>query len=84
MRILLCLLPFAAIASAPVSDRLPAGDVGKCPDVKITDAKRDKPVTVHPLNQEPGAKQEIAVLHYDANHCVKPIVVRDDVSGKAN
>jgi hypothetical protein len=84
MRILLCLLPLAAIASAPVSNRPPAGTVGKCPDMAASQAKRDRPVMVHPLDQEPGAKQEIAVLHYDANHCVKPIVVRDDVGGKAD
>ena len=78
MRILICLLPLM-VAAAPVPD--PPG--GKCPDAKLHEVKRDTPVTMHPLNQEPGAKQEIAVLHYDARHCVKPIVVRDNVGGKS-
>jgi hypothetical protein len=78
MRILICLLPLV-VAAAPLSDSPPEPAAGKCPNAKPMEAKRDKPVTAHPLSQEPGARQEIAVLHYDANHCVKPIVVRDNV-----
>ncbi|MGN6269039.1 MAG: hypothetical protein ACTHM0_04000 [Sphingomonas sp.] len=78
MRILICLLPLL-VAAAPVPD--PPGD--KCLDAKLHEAKRDTAVTVHPLNREPGAKQEIAVLHYDARRCVEPIVVRDNVGGKS-
>jgi hypothetical protein len=80
MRFLICLLPLA-VAAAPIADTLPEANVGKCPSAELSQAKRDKPVTVHPLNKEPGAKQEIAVLHYDTNNCIKPIVVRDNVGG---
>lgn len=83
MRFLICLLPLA-VAAAPIADTPPDTDVGKCPKSKLSEAKRAQPVTVHPLNKEPGATQEIAVLHYDANHCITPIVVRDNVGGKSN
>jgi len=83
MRILICLLPLV-IAAAPLSDPQPDASVGKCPNAKLDEAKRTRPVRVHPLNKEPGARQEIAVLRYDANHCIKPIVVRDNVGGTSN
>jgi len=83
MRLLICLLPLV-VAAAPIADTPPDTDLGKCPNAKLSEAKRAQPVRVHPLTEEPGAKQEIAVLHYDANHCIKPIVVRDNVGGKSN
>ena len=80
MRFLACLLPLL-VAAAPVSDPPPDATAGKCPNAKLSEAKRDKPVTAHSLNKEPGAKQEIAVQRTDANGCVQPIVVRDNVGG---
>ena len=80
MRILACLLPLL-VAATPIADTPPAATAGKCPSAKLSEAKRDKPVTAHPLNQEPGAKQEIAVQKMDAHGCVQPIVVRDNVGG---
>ncbi|MBY8826767.1 hypothetical protein [Hephaestia mangrovi] len=82
MRKLFSLLPIFVVVLFSAGEQPPASS-GKCPEAKITDARRDQPVKAHPLNREPGAKQEIAVLHYDADHCVKPIVVRDDVGGKS-
>jgi hypothetical protein len=80
MRILLCLLPLV-IAAAPIADTPSDTAAGKCPNAKLSEAKRDEPVTAHPLNKEPGAKQEIAVQRTDENGCVQPIVVRDNVGG---
>jgi hypothetical protein len=78
MRILTCLLPLAVVAAAP-ADKPPK----PCPGAQLTPADQHKPVTVHPLGREPGARQEIAVQRTDADGCVRPIVVRDDVGGKA-
>jgi hypothetical protein len=80
MRFLVCLLPLL-VAAAPIAETPPDATAGKCPNAKLSQAKRDKPVTAHPLDREPGAKQEIAVQRTDAKGCVKPIVVRDDVGG---
>ena len=82
MRFLLCLLPLV-VAAAPVSDLPPDAAVGKCPNAKLSEAKRATPVKAHPLDREPGATQEIAVQRTDANGCVKPIVVRDNVGGES-
>ncbi|HEU4961318.1 MAG TPA: hypothetical protein VFT56_13030 [Sphingomonas sp.] len=78
MRILTCLLPLAAVAAAPV-DAPPK----PCPTTQLSPADQHKPVTAHPLNREPGAKLEIAVQRTDADGCVRPIVVRDNVGGKS-
>ena len=78
MRMLLCLLPLV-LAAAPPPDASPS-----CPAATLSESAHDqKPLMAHPLGQEPGARQEIAVQQTDADHCVHPIVVRDNVGGKA-
>ena len=76
-------LPFVALAvliAAPALafDRPPPAE--PCPNAKLHQADRDRPVRARPLDQEPNARQEIAVL-YTAGGCVRPIVVRDNVGG---
>ena len=81
---LLCLLPLAAVAATDAGDdaRLKSA-AAPCPKLAITPAEAAKPPSVHPLTEEPGARQEIAVQHTDANGCVQPIVVRENVGGKS-
>ena len=84
MRILLCLLPLAAVAATHADDDARVKSVdGRCPNLAITPAEAAKPPSIHPLAEEPGARQEIAVQRTDANGCVQPIVVRDNVGGKS-
>ena len=86
MRILLCLLPLAVIAAAPASDHNPVKIVisdRTCPAAAFTPAADKAPLRTHPLNDEPGARQEIAVLRTGLDGCPKPIVVRENVGGKS-
>lgn len=75
MRMLACLLPLVAIAAAP------ATEPGTCPTTKISQADAGKRPLVHPLAQEPGAHQEIAVLRLDEHGCTKPVVVSENIGG---
>jgi hypothetical protein len=86
MRLALVLLPLIA-APALAHDEPPArasakSGAGVCENSKIHQADRNVPVRAHPLGQEPGARQEIAVLR-SIDGCIKPIVVREDVGGKS-
>ncbi|HVJ00298.1 MAG TPA: hypothetical protein VM657_14665 [Sphingomonas sp.] len=84
MRIALATLIALAAAPAAATERPapdPATKTGAvCPNADIHRVGRDKPLGAHPLTQEPGARQEIAVLHTE-NGCVKPIVVGEDIGG---
>lgn len=81
MRILACLLPLAAIAAVPPGKAPP--NPKTCPGTAVSLVDQHKPVGAHPLGQEPGARQEIAVQRTDADGCVRPIVVRDNVGGNS-
>lgn len=86
MRLALVLLPLTA-APALAHDEPPArgpakANAGVCENSTIHQADRNAPVRAHPLGEEPGARQEIAVLR-SIDGCIKPIVVREDVGGKS-
>lgn len=86
MRLALVLLPLIAapaLAHDEPSARPSVGaNVGVCENSELRQADRQAPVRVHPLGQEPGARQEIAVLR-SIDGCIKPIIVREDVGGES-
>jgi hypothetical protein len=76
MRIALLLV----LAAAPVgaADRpLPSKPPCTHPGTDLAAGKAPR-VGVHPLNQEPAAKQVLTVMR-SIDGCVKPVVVREDL-----
>ena len=69
--------PALAADEAPREPSLAAADAG-CANAKLHTVDRDQPLSAHPMNQEPGARLEIAVLHTEGG-CVKPIVVGENI-----
>lgn len=86
MRLALMLLPLIAAPvlahDEPSRSLHGKADAGVCENSKIHQADRNAPVRVHPLGEEPGARQEIAVLR-SIDGCIKPIIVREDVGGES-
>ena len=86
MRIALVLLPLIA-APALARDEPPKpppakADAAACENPKLHQAEHDAPVRAHPLDQEPGARQEIAVVRA-IDGCITPIIVRENVGGES-
>ena len=78
MRLVLLLAALAAPAAA--ADRAPiASSKPACqnPTTTLVDGKAPR-AGVHPLDQEPPAKQVLTVMR-TINGCVKPVIVREDV-----
>jgi len=92
MRILACPLLLIAAAAAPAAHE-PSPKITvfshnaglstpKCQAAEPVPVEQNatEPL-IHPLGEEPGARQEIAVLQVGADGCPTPIVVRENVGG---
>lgn len=72
----------ALTATPHEKSRATANDRPVCELSARTMVDTREPVRIRPLEREPLADQEVAVLRFD-DGCIKPVIVREDVGDAA-